>query len=334
MTRIAFIGRKPSINNQMDKPRLGESAGLERSLLEQSSLMEADVVLVRLNPERVNHRTIRRVLKTEHRTRAGTLILNSAQYFQRYADKTQCFRHWQAAGLKTPNFTELSPWASIRTIQQSLHSLLKETDGVYLRTHNEDSGKGIHFLTRQSSGSDLKRIIKQIRRRTLTNKVTKSRLLLVGAVPNADEQGVHHVYRIHVCCGQILGGYALVGDQPVIHSRDQHLDFWSAFVHHNQHLQTILSQPQWRQQILQAAQVLGADIGAVEFFCINGELVFLELNPLWGGHHVFGEGEAFMEKLQYHRQQPELTLVNQWLTPEVYYQALYDCIGDWTDKTN
>lgn len=338
MHTISFIGRKQNttfnfgFNNRfpdgIEKPRLGETKGLQLSPLTTAQLKKADVVCVRLNPERISNRTLKRVLRAEQRVKPSALILNSAIHFRHYADKATCFENWEKAGLKTPKYTVHSPWVATAKLIQIVKQHLSESDGLYLRTSNEDSGKGIHYVNNNSSAKDIKRIIRQIRIRTLTNKVSESKLLMVQAVNNCDNQGVHHVYRAHVCCGTILGGYALVGKKAVIHSKDQRVEDWESFCEYNNNFSKILENAEHRAEILSAANSLGADIGAVEFFYINGELVFLELNPLWGGHHRFGSGDQFTKLLKDSSALPELKNVIAWLDAESYYLKMYTAIAE------
>lgn len=37
-------------------------------------------------------------------------------------------------------------------------------------------------------------------------------------------------------------------------------------------------------EILKAVASLGCNLGAIEFFIENNKPIFMELNPMWGGH--------------------------------------------------
>ena len=37
-------------------------------------------------------------------------------------------------------------------------------------------------------------------------------------------------------------------------------------------------------EILKAVASLGCNLGAIEFFIENNKPIFIELNPMWGGH--------------------------------------------------
>lgn len=336
-TRIAFIGRKQGTDHRragqflggwtLERPRKGEEAGLAASGLEKTDdLTGADLVYVRINPERVNRRALKRVRRAEARVPAGTAIINSSTHFERYADKAQCFTRWREAGLPCPRFHIDSPWVPQRRLVDTLSPLLRQYQGLYLRTSNEDSGKGIHYLPADSTASDIKRAIRHLRWRSLTNKVSQSRLMAVEPIDTRTASGLAHVFRAHVAGDTILGGYALVGPGPVVHARDVSVAHWDAFVQQNATFQDIIQTPELRRQIILACQVLGAQVGAVEFFQTQQGLCFLELNPMWGGHHRFGD-EAFMAHLNRNSDLPELAQVRHWLNATAYYTHLYQALA-------
>lgn len=338
MTTISFIGRKQGshwskrqkkkYDDKIERARIGEQEGFSKSQLTLTSLPLADTVYTRLNPERTNRRTLKRVIAAEQCASQSALLLNSAQHFHKYADKTQCFKQWQQAGLSTPRFIETSLWQHKSKLREKAKKILEHHERLYLRTNNEDSGKGIEVLTQQASDKQIDKAINKLRIRSVVNKVSGSRCLLVGSVNNTDPQGISHVFRAHVCCGEILGGYALVGTSPVIHAKDVQTKDWSAFLTYNQRLIKIIQDQAHKQAILTAAEALGADIGAVEFFLVDKKLVFLELNPMWGGTHRFGDAE-FMNLAHQHLDRPELKLVKSWLYPVQYYEALYNRIENY-----
>lgn len=344
MKTIGFIGRKQNshwlkplrdqFQGGMERERLREMAGLQNAKLSVSELSDADIVMIRLNPERVNRATLKRVQKAQEKCASSAVILNSAQHFHRYAEKSQCFKTWQENGLATPEYRVLDLRQSTHSLAANIAEQLKTIKLLYVRTSNEDSGKGIFTLTDRASQDDIQKTIKSLKKRAVLNKVSESKLLCVAAVNNIDENGVAHIYRAHVCCGKLLGGYALVGTDTVIHAKDLRLKDWSEFVTHNERLSTLLTTPEHQQTILRAARVLGSDIGAVEFFYIDNQLVFLELNPMWGGIHKLGD-EPFMNQLQSTQNQPELANVKHWIHPETFYTQMYTQIAThYTSVTN
>lgn len=342
MTTISFIGKKqnshplPWVRNKyiggIERERVAELTGLKSSALQLSKLNNADIVMTRLNPERVNQRQLKRVLRAEKRCNEHTLLLNSASNFENYAEKSRCFEIWREHGLNTPDFSIYNIDTSTSKLVDSVKTHLTDTELLYIRTSNEDSGKGIFTLSAHANDSDIKNCIKQLKNRARFNKVSQSKLMLVKSADNKDEDGISHVFRAHVCCDRIIGGYALVGNQPVIHAKDQNLSHWQSYLKYNQQLLDILQNPTHRNTILLAVRALGADIGAVEFFLINNQLMFLELNPMWGGKHRLGDAQ-FSAQLQQNLNRLELRNVITWLKPEAFYTKMYNQIHDYYQQT-
>ena len=331
---IAFIGRKQGTKHikapdflggwTLERPRKEEETGLSQSgLIKVDDVGSADLVYVRINPEQTNQRALKRVNTAIEKVPAGIPVLNSSKYFDRYADKAQCFRHWQEAALQCPEFQIWSPWLSRKRLVKTIMPLIRAYEGLYLRTNNEDSGKGIFFLSSETSEKDVLKTIHQVRWRCLINRVSHSKILAVEPIKIRDENGLNHVFRAHVVGESVLGGYALVGKGRIIHSRDQSLDDWDAFLQYNDQFQNIISQPAYKDQILRACHTLKVDIGAVEFFMTDSGLCFLEVNPMWGGHHRFGD-EDFMKKLERNQDIAELANIKKWLNAGAYYQELYE----------
>jgi hypothetical protein len=334
MNTIAFIGRKQNssfwhkrtfiADNALEVPRVKELEGLEQSNLQPThNLANADIVYVRLNPERANKKHLKKILAAEQKVKPNALVLNSVKNFANYSSKVNTFNLWSNSGIACPSFRVWSPWLKKSTQIANIEELLNNHSGLYLRTHNEDSGKGIVFLKPNASKKEISKAISKLRLRALSNKVNGSQILAVAPVANKDEKGIYHVYRAHIACDKILGGYALVGIQKVIHASDQRTEHWDAFCGYNANLQNILKDSNYQSQILKAFQTLKADIGAIEFFEVEGKLIFLEMNPQWGGTHRYGD-KGFMEKLKTNIHEPSLHHVKNWLKADNYYRELYN----------
>lgn len=336
MPDIGFITRKQNSRRiaqgrfhgayTIDNSRISEEDGLAASpLTKTNELSQADIVFTRLNPERTNRRALKRVAAAEERAKDSALILNSVRYFNNYADKATCFNLWNQHNLQSPRFYNWAPWAPLKQQIQATQKALAQFNGLYLRTSNEDSGKGICYLPGNANQVQIKSAIRFLQRRTLTNKVSDSRIMAVEGINNRNSNGISHVFRVHIACGQILGGYALVGTKAVIHAKDQSIDNWTAYIEENERLRACLKSPEFRSMLLEAVSALKADIGALEFFLIDEKPVFLEFNPLWGGTHRFGDPE-FNAHLLNHTAMDELEEVRKWLNPGNYYKTLYETI--------
>ncbi|KZN15059.1 hypothetical protein [Marinomonas sp. TW1] len=339
LAKIAFIGRKQGTSHKdassfrggftLERARKGEEIGLSQSGLEKvDDFAQADCSFIRINPEQVNSRALTRITRAEEEAKRYSCVLNSIDGFLYQSNKTECYKVWKKNSVRCPEFIEFSPWQNKHTIiEQALH-FIGSFGGVYVRTNNEDSGKGIYFFDKGASSKEISQAIFRLRLRSLTNRVSNSKILLMESINNQDNQGIYHVYRAHVVGQTVIGGYAIVGQSPVIHSRDVKASLWDSFVKYNGRLKGILSDDEQRAMIIRAFQSTKTDVGAIEFFCIKGQLIFLEVNPTWGGkHHFGGKGDSsLMDKIQRNKDLPELSLVNRWLAAEAYYQTLYQTI--------
>jgi hypothetical protein len=104
-----------------------------------------------------------------------------------------------------------------------------------------------------------------------------------------------------------------------------------SFVSANKEFQDIL--PTIKEDLIKAVKVLGCNIGALEFFIIDGRPCFLELNPIWGGHASrggFGDKEM-MEYLDSNKDKliAEIPNIYRWLDYKSYYTKMYSIIRDY-----
>lgn len=341
LSKIAFIGRKQGTEHKksalflggsrLERPRKDEELGLSDSSLEKSDVFsDANYCFIRINPEQVNKRTLSRIKKSESEAEKYCRVINSTDGFIFQSNKTECYREWRVNNVPCPDFLEFSPWKKKSEIIVSVMNYIALYGGVYIRTNNEDSGKGIYYLSGNVTKKHISDIIFKLRVRSLTNRVSNSKILLMQPIKNKDENGVYHVFRAHVVGGRILGGYAIVGGDAVIHSKNVSIDFWSSFLEYNNKLIDILSIDKNRREIVKAFRTTKTDVGAIEFFYVNDELCFLEVNPTWGGRHCFGEhrDSAIMKKIEENIDLPELKFVKNWLSSKSYYTELYNAIDE------
>ena len=327
--KIAFIGRKQGIQkwnfNQrgLERARLQEEEALLSSDWQIVDIPEtADLVQVRLNPEQTSAKTLHKVLKVIDRLDNKIRVINHPQFFHYYAEKHQSYQQWQAAGLQTIPHQLWSFWLPVN---EQIHQIKKflEQGPAYFRTHNEDSGKGIIYLRGQESDTELKKIIYRLRWRSLTNRVSGSQALITREI--RQDSAVSRVFRVHMLGGKAIGGYALVSPKKVIHAADLDLKYRDPFVVANQELCSWMQDPHWLNLWQKAMQSLHLDSGALEFFCLNNQPIFLEANPMWGGKHRLGSAE-FMQWLTSEEAKPleeQIPNVFNWLDANRFYQTFW-----------
>lgn len=304
---------------RLEKPRKGELEALQKSDLQLASPEECDATLIRANPERTSGGQHRLMQRLEARAHERAIHLNPISSFQNYADKWHTFERWQAAGLATPEFMRIPIWAAFPRYAQSLAALAE--GGCYLRTSNEDSGKGLMYLPEYHQRK-FRQAIRKLRWRALLNKVSVADLLAVKRVDNRVD-GLGYIYRVHMVGNTVIGGYALCSEEEIIHSHNLSVVNLDAFLAANEQLLRFLAQPQFANQLVEALLALKIHTAAVEFFIIGGKPIFLEVNPVWGGIHRFGR-EAFQAALDVREQPANIRL---WLNPEGFYHEYWRQIG-------
>ncbi len=328
MKKIAFIGRKQGIqkwafNQQgLERARLQEEEALLASdwqIVDQPQL--ADVVQVRLNPEQTSAKVLHKILKVIDSLDPKIRIINHPQFFHFYAEKHQSYQQLQAAGLQTIPHQLWSFWLPVNEQIQQIKTFI-EHGPAYFRTHNEDSGKSIVYLQGKESDAELKKIIYKLRWRSLTNRVSGSQALITREIQQSS--AVSRVFRVHMLCGKAIGGYALVSPKKVIHAADLDLDFNNEFIAANQQLCNWMQDSNWLDLWQNAMQALHLDIGALEFFCVDNQPIFLEANPMWGGKHRLGSAE-FMKWLTAEQAQLQEQIPNvfNWLNANRFYQTFW-----------
>lgn len=324
LASIAFINRKrnftPTVQQPFDSPRIGEVQGLQASRLSLATSADtADLVYSRYNLERVNTKALKVMRMAEQQ--AGARVLNSVVHHSKVADKAQAFALWQQSGFQVPQFQVHKFWSF--GVKQQVAKFIAKHNGAFVRTSNEDSAKGLVYMpSAQSVGS----VVNKLAVRSLYSKVSGSRLLCVQPIRN-DDGSVPAVHRVHVVGSQIVCGYSLAASgKSIIHAKDLTLADKEQFLQANARLNDWLSEEVNRELVVKALRVLGMQVGAVEFFLVNGQCILLEVNPKWGGLHRFGD-QAFNDWLVANVQALDLLRIQLWLQPQKFYTQFYNVVA-------
>ncbi len=318
LSRKNASGHDKRGNYQLEKSRPQELEALLDSDLSLSDLGGCNSTLIRANPERTSWLQLARLRKIESKAPEGVVRLNPISSFENYASKLTTFSLWKKNSLHTPEYLVLPVWGKFDTYAKQLEALSEQ--GCYLRTSNEDSGKGLYHLPCYSEAA-ARKIIRRLRFRTLINKVSMDNLLAVKPVNNRVGD-LGYIYRVHLVGNTIIGGYAICSDTAVIHVRDLRGEFMDQFLTANQALMQKLQSEAFSEKIVRALYSLRIHIAAVEFFLVDDEPVFLEVNPVWGGLHRFGDVE-FQALLEQQDLPGNLKL---WLNPGAFYRGYWRAV--------
>jgi hypothetical protein len=90
------------------------------------------------------------------------------------------------------------------------------------------------------------------------------------------------------CVGDTLVNmYCIASSKKICHTTDMGLDDFDRFVQLNREYTPGCLQQQGA--VIKAFESIGTGIGAIDFVMTeDGRPVFLEINPMWGGEHLFG----------------------------------------------
>ncbi|MDJ0849318.1 MAG: hypothetical protein QNK04_13175 [Myxococcota bacterium] len=331
--RVYFLGRRqgflanakgPFRRTRIENSRRGEAEAFHESpdLVRTWSIQDADIVYVRNKPQHTT-RFMARQIRRRLRRAPGTYVVNPIEAFETIQAKDATFEAWRRMGIACPEHAVWEPELAIDELVERARSFLDRHGEAYLRTNNEEGGKGLCWVAAGTTEAELRGTIEAVRGRALARRASSAKLLAVERIRPAPGH-VNRIHRAHVYEDEILSGYALASPRPIVHARDLRVEDTGAFVAANREFAGVVARQELRREILRAARALGCNIGAVEFFVRDGSLVFLELNPMWGGRHCFGD-DAFMRHLAEHQTQlsPEIPNVYQWLDFESYYRKLF-----------
>lgn len=342
--KIFFIGRKQGILTAKNFPqpknmpwmieneRPGERDGfLQAEGVERTySLKKADVIFVRNMPERTKAHIFKRIERKVNKFRDGKLVINDTTAFHNFSHKDSTFQRWQETGIPCPECIRLDMSKQDADLVFQIRDFLKKHGEIYVRTNNEERGRGIEPLAESASDDDVLNCVKTMRHLQKNTPHGDTDIIMVEKIKAYDADGYTNLFRAHVVLGKVVSGYALSAKRQVIHTRDLKLEEFDRFVEANTVFNSqICRSDENRQKIVDAVTALGCNIGAAEFFLINGEIQFLEVNPMWGHVLHFGGKEycdyIIANKEKYHT---DLSNIYHWLDRVNYYKAFYEQIAE------
>gem|GEM_PF-1119772 len=330
--KIYFLGRKKGILPLSDILPLRENwRKLEyetfRSLdfiQECRSVSRADIILCRNKPENTSLKQRRRMSGKLKKRKSTALLINSVDSFDNHDLKEQSFKLWSESGLSVPDHILLEDSESAAAEQ--LSAFQRQHGSFLLRSNNETGSKGIQLIHAGTEKEQMLQILRtSFERLRNPDRRKDTRLMAVEYVSGSDaDAGWNTVFRVHVSCGELISGYAACSRRSLFHVRDMRMEDMDMFIRKNALLSMKMQTGEWNEHILRSLRSLGVELGAVGFFETASGLVFLELNTMWGGKHVFGDS-AYTEALLDRRSELEKRIPNvyRWLEPRYIYSKLY-----------
>ena len=344
--KVYFIGRNHGIIPFKTRPwklenqRKGELEGFQEAngIKRVYRPSRADVIFLRNVPEWTTQGDIKRIEKKIARHRNDKVIINDIQHFHKHNSKDITFSLWQESGIKCPEFKLIPSSMSDQEALVLVGQFLGQHPKAILRTNNEECGEGMHFVNRDTGDHELLDLVRTLRVRTQTRirqGYRDAKLMLVQFIETREPNNRQHLYRALVLGNQILTIRCICGRHDCMHAATMDMADFEHFVAANKTLIPKLHKNLYSEQIIAAMESLNANLGGLDFFLVDDEIIFLELNPMWGRSHTFGHG-AFAKKLlteerTYHDDIPH---IYDYLNATNFYQKMYESLHLLDGKPN
>jgi len=343
-TKIYFIGRKQGIGlrryrlSHLENRRRYETEGLidaSKKIQQIRLIKNADVIWVRVRPEFTTDRQRDKIETRLKSLRKKIPIINDISVFDNYDCKDATFGLWKKNGIKCPNYLTIKPKKTEQNLIQTLDeisSFIKKYKKIFLRTNNETASLGIFTLTSKSNQSEIKESLLSLIERCKKHQVKRksTRIIAVEFIEPQNKNGNQDLYRAHVLFGKVISFYAVTSKKAVFHNIDMTIENLDRFIKLNEKFKNKINI--FEPEIIKATEALGCNLGAIEFFLVNDKPIYIELNPMWGGHaSKFGFGDqSFQNYLLNNRNNLEGKIPNiyYFMDSKSYYKNLFEFIHE------
>ena len=212
-------------------------------------------------------------------------------------------------------------------MEKTINKFFEKHKKILIRTNNETGSNGLHIIKNKEEIPNIISILKN-RVNNLSSKRKDTKLMCVEYIENKSLNSSNNLYRVHILFNRILSNYVTTSTRDEFHNADMTIDDLETFILENRKFQDIL--PNIQDDLIKAVKLLGCNIGAIEFFLVDGKPCFLELNPIWGGHasrNGFGNEEV-MSYLNKNKENllNKIPNIFKWLDYRTYYADMYSLI--------
>ena len=294
-SKIYFIGRKQGFGKRrwrlshLENRRYKESEGLKEvshRIVQTRFMSLSDSIWVRVRPEFTTDKEIACINRRLEPYREIKTIINDTSCFYNYDSKDRTFGIWKKKKIPCPAFLPICPIDADNDIESTVNRIrefIDENGKVFLRTNNETAAKGMFLLDRDTSLQEITEKLKTLisRCKYFLQQRKDTRIVLVQFIKPETDQNFNDLYRVHILLGRVLSYYAVTADLNVFHNCDMDLNSLNRFIELNISISEIVEKH--KDKIIKASEVLGCNLGAIEFFIRDGNPIFLEFNPMWGG---------------------------------------------------
>lgn len=339
--KIFFIGRRHGVVPLKARPwklegrRPGELAGFNEAegIVRTYSPARADVIFVRNKQEYTKEKHIRNIEKKIGRFRTKKPILNDIEHFRNYNSKEVTFSIWQKHGLPIPAFKVLDISDSEQKYIKEVEDFLDLYPCMILRSTNDESGYGMFFIDCGMSELEIIEQIRECRAYIAQNKGLRidTGIMAVEYIGDCRSPEYQYLCRAYCVGSEIVGMRCLTAKQHNQHAKSMNPDDFDEFMKMNTTVVPVLKKEPYKSQILKAVECLHIKVTAIDFIYKNGDIFFLEVNPIWGGGNNFGNVD-FKAILKQKRAslQKQIPNIYELMDGAPFYKRFYESIRDYT----
>mgnify|MGYP001234048019 CR=1 FL=1 len=294
-SKIYFIGRKQGFGKRrwrlshLENRRHKESEGLQEAshcIIQTRFISQADSIWVRVRPEFTTDKEVIRINQRLETYRKEKTIINDTSSFYNYDSKDRTFGIWEKENIPCPEFLPISLIDAGNDIDSTIARIkefIDEHGKAFLRTNNETAANGIALLERDTPMQEVNEKLKILinRCKDFLQQRKDTRIVLVQFINPKTDQSFNDIYRVHLLLGKVISYYVVTANLDVFHNCDMDLNSLNRFIELNTSISEVVEKH--KETILRASEVLGCNLGAIEFFIRDGKPIFLEFNPMWGG---------------------------------------------------
>ena len=332
--KIYFIGRRQGIfpfsNSKwfLENSRNGELAGIRKNpeLQIVNSIKKSDIIFIRNKPESTTDKQIQKMELIIKDVRTDRLVINDVQNFFKIDNKDITFDIWKKNNVKCPDYCMLNP-LNINKSLEKIKKMLSSKESVLLRINNRTGGTAMVKVDRNYSEENIINKLKRLNSNVINyrNIRAKTNILAVEHINNGNGDYTH-AFRAHIIEDEIISFYVAISKTLVVSMSKLTFDDLEEFIRINSKYIELMQDTVFRKNILKAMQSI-TNMGAVDFLLVNGEPIFLEINPIWKGNFFennFGNNKILLDWF-YNKPDLEKVIPNvfQFKSPIQYWKNFY-----------
>jgi len=286
-----------------------EQVGMRMSRVVEPThdINEADIIWFRPKSEIISNLNYDKWSATleEHKDK---VILNHIKDYKDYDSKDRSYALWKENGLCTPECRVADDFDTVL-------DMLKKHQKICLRTNNEATGNYMTIMDRRIMKEGYIRatfeFLSKIRDRSIdgsltvknrkpddtelytTNRGKREDTKVIAVEYLKTPKGMKYLYRMFVVGDTIVGGYGCASRRDNIHVRDVRIKDVEHIMKSNIRLAELMEDEVFCEQVKRAVSSLGVEIGAVEFYEIDGRPHFVEINTNWASATAYDDVEGY-----------------------------------------